>query len=39
MISMVSLSPSRQMLGYYINLGHDRFLPDPLQLIIYYPHH
>jgi len=36
MIFMVHLSPSRQMLGYYIKLGHDRFLPDPLQLIIYF---
>jgi hypothetical protein len=31
----VFLSPSRQMLGYYLKLYHDCFLPNPFQFIIH----
>jgi hypothetical protein len=33
-IFMVFLSPSRQLPKYYVKLGHDHFLPHPLQFII-----
>jgi hypothetical protein len=33
---VVFLSPSRQMPGYYLKLGHDRFLPHPFQFIVHY---
>jgi hypothetical protein len=29
--SIIFLSPSRQMLSFYVRLGHPRFLPYPLQ--------
>jgi hypothetical protein len=35
-VFMVFLSPSRQMLGQYLKLGHDRFLPHPFQFIVHY---
>jgi hypothetical protein len=31
---MVFLSPFKQMLGWYLKLGHIRFLPHPSQFII-----
>jgi hypothetical protein len=33
---VVFLSPSRQMPGQYLKLGHDLSLPHPFQLIIHY---
>lgn len=32
---VVFLDTSRQMLGYYMNLGYYRFLPHPLQFIFH----
>jgi hypothetical protein len=32
---LISLSPSTRMMGYYLKLGYDRFLPNPFQFIIY----
>jgi hypothetical protein len=32
----VLLSPSKQMLGKYLKLGHGRFLPYPFQFIIHW---
>jgi hypothetical protein len=29
------LSPSMQMSEWYLELGYDRFLPDPLQFIVH----
>jgi hypothetical protein len=36
-VFVVLLSPARQMPGSYLESGHDQFLPNLLQFIIYLP--